>query len=88
MNIGDIVTVRDYQSQYIICKVHTDVWSRYDIIDLETGYLHVVLAVVNWRWYEHWRPCKTRSLRWLRIDRGHTNETLEHHDGIYRMVRY
>ena len=40
MNIGDIVTVRNYPSQYIICKVHTNVWSRYDIIDLETGYLH------------------------------------------------
>jgi hypothetical protein len=40
MNIGDIVTVRDYPSQYIICKVHTGSWNRYDIIDLETGYLH------------------------------------------------
>ena len=40
MNIGDIVTVRNYPSQYIICRVATDVWSRYDIIDLETGYLH------------------------------------------------
>ena len=40
MNIGDIVTIRNYPSQYIICRVHTNVWSRYDIIDLETGYLH------------------------------------------------
>jgi hypothetical protein len=40
MSIGDIVTVRNFPSQYIICKVHTDVWNRYDIIDLETGYLH------------------------------------------------
>ena len=40
MNIGDIVTIRNYPSQYIICKVHTEIWSRYDIIDLETGYLH------------------------------------------------
>ena len=40
MNIGDIVTVRNYPSQYIICKAHTDVWRRYDIIDLETGYMH------------------------------------------------
>ena len=40
MNIGDIVTVRNYPSQYIICRVATNVWSRYDIIDLETGYLY------------------------------------------------
>ena len=40
MNIGDIVTVRNYPSEYIICRVYTNVWSRYDIIDLETGYMH------------------------------------------------
>ena len=40
MKVGDIVTVRNYQSQYIICRVHANVWSRYDIIDLETGYLY------------------------------------------------
>jgi len=40
MKVGDIVTMRNYPSQYIVCKVHTNVWNRYDIIDLETGYLH------------------------------------------------
>jgi hypothetical protein len=40
MKIGDIVTLQDQPSQYIICRVHTDVWYRFDIIDLETGYLH------------------------------------------------
>ena len=44
MKIGDIVTMRDYPRQYIICKVHTNVWNRYDIIDLETGYLHRLIG--------------------------------------------
>jgi hypothetical protein len=35
----------DIVSDIIICKVHTDVWNRYDIIDLET----LQLVVANWR---------------------------------------
>ena len=40
MNIGDIVTMRNYPSTYIISRVYTSVWNRYEIIDLETGYIH------------------------------------------------
>ena len=40
MNIGDIVTMRNYPSTYIISRVYTSMWNRYEIIDLETGYIH------------------------------------------------
>jgi hypothetical protein len=40
MNIGTIVRMRNYPSTYIISRVYTSVWNRYEIIDLETGYMH------------------------------------------------
>jgi hypothetical protein len=40
MKIGDIVTMRNYPSTYIISRVYTSMWNRYEIIDLETGYIH------------------------------------------------
>ena len=40
MKIGDIVTMRNYTSTYIISRVYTSLWDRYEIIDLETGYIH------------------------------------------------
>jgi len=40
MKIGDIVTMRNYPSTYIISRVYTSVWNRYEIIDLKTGYMY------------------------------------------------